>query len=37
VHNALRTDPQAMAQMDAFLQPDGKIIQPCNGMPCMAK
>jgi hypothetical protein len=37
VHGAVRTDPQAMAQMDAFLKTDGKIIHPCNDMPCKAK
>lgn len=37
VHNSLRSDPQAMAQMDAFLRPDGTIIQPCGGMPCKVK
>jgi hypothetical protein len=37
VHGSVRQDPQAMAQMDAFLRPDGKVIQPCGGMPCKGK
>jgi len=37
VHGSVRADPQAMAQMDAFLKPDGVVIQPCNNQPCKGK
>jgi hypothetical protein len=35
VHNGLRNVPTAMAQMDAFLQTNGPVIDPCAG-PCTA-
>jgi len=36
VHDGLRNVPAAMAQMDAFLQPNGTVIDPCTG-PCTSK
>ncbi len=36
VHEGLRDDPNAMAQMDAFLSPSGVVIDPCTG-PCTVK
>lgn len=32
-HNAVRNFPSARAQIDAFLQPEGRVIHPCDG-PC---
>lgn len=32
VHNGLRVEDTALAQMDAFLKPDGVVIHPCNGV-----
>ncbi len=36
VHEGVRRDPKAIAQMDAFLKPDGVVIDPCQG-PCKAQ
>jgi hypothetical protein len=33
VHDGLRRNPAAIAQMDAFLRPGGEVIHPCEG-PC---
>jgi hypothetical protein len=34
-HEAVRRDPRAQAQIDAFLRPDGVVEDFCNG-PCVA-
>jgi hypothetical protein len=31
VHDTLRVNPRALAQMDVFLSPAGVAIQPCDG------
>jgi hypothetical protein len=36
VHDGLRAQPTALAQMNAFLQPNGAIINPCDGGVCTA-
>jgi hypothetical protein len=36
VHDKLRVDPAAMAQMDAFFRKDSQITNPCGGV-CVAK
>lgn len=36
VHNGLRDEPTAIAQMDAFLRNGGTVIDPCTG-PCKAQ
>ncbi len=36
VHVGLRDEPTALAQMDAFLRADGKVIHPCTG-PCKVR
>ena len=33
VHDSLRLNERALRQMDAFLAPDGVMVQPCDG-PC---
>lgn len=34
VHTGLRLQPAVVAQMDAFLQPSGPVINPCDGGAC---
>ena len=36
VHAGLRGQPTAIAQMDAFFQPSGPVIDPCGGRACTA-
>ncbi len=35
-HGDPRADPEVMKQKDAFFRPDGKIIDTCDGAPCLA-
>src|SRR5690606_17769647 len=35
VHEMVRRDPRAQAQIDAFLRPDGIVVDTCGG-PCVA-
>jgi hypothetical protein len=34
-HGVPRTQPGARLQISEFLKPNGRIIDPCNGMPCV--
>ncbi len=36
VHEGVRLQPSALAQMDAFFRPGGEVIDPCDGGPCYA-